>query len=58
VSWEIGGEAKSYEACAIGKAKRKNIMKKSNNQISENVGLQIFINLCCVKKPEYLVTDL
>jgi hypothetical protein len=52
--WDLTGEMKPCEACAVGKAQRQSIVKKSNNKIAENIGQRIFIDLTSVKNTEFL----
>jgi hypothetical protein len=54
ISWDLTGEVKPCEACAVGKAQRQNIVKKSNQKIAENIGQRVFIDLTSVKNTKFL----
>jgi hypothetical protein len=54
ISWDLTGEVKPCEICAIGKAQQQSIVKRSNHKIAKNIGQRVFIDLTSIKNTEFL----
>jgi len=53
MSWVLTGKIRPCESCAVGKARRQNIVKRSNHKIADKIGQRIFIDLTSVKNREF-----
>jgi hypothetical protein len=57
LGWVLTGEEERCEACGIGKAQQKGVVKKSTHQPASKNGERMFLDICSVKTTQFPVIN-